>query len=221
MPAFGRLEAKDPRDEAYPMRLLMAPEPSPRNSRHWSFFWKPLDQGDEGTCVGHGMKHWMLSAPVVQTKPNLDPLATQIYDIATEHDEWQGNERNRQFGTSVRAGMKAVQLLGYVHTYYWATTLEETVNYLIDNGPVVIGVNWYTGMLSPDPTGLIRVAGGVEGGHCVCLLGANRKTRLVRGVNSWGNWGPQRGRFWLSFDDLARLIAEDGEICTAVEVRRV
>ena len=41
----------------------------------------------------------------------------------------------------------------------------------------------------------------------------------MRAVNSWGEGWGQRGRFWLTFGDLDKLIKADGEACVAIETK--
>ena len=49
-------------------------------------------------------------------------------------------------------------------------------------------------------------------GHAIVCNGVNTTTGLVRLKNSWGtSWG-REGHAYLSFADLERLIAEDGEV---------
>jgi hypothetical protein len=232
VPGLGRLHAPDPRDQRY----LLADEPLTdlvvrRASHLWAYFDLPLNQGNTGTCVGHGWKHFLISAPIIQSDVNAAPRAFDIYDYAIAHDEWTDNDNDtdRQYGTSVRAGAKALQAWGYLATYRWATSVDEMANWLAGldaegrfvGGPVVIGINFYESMFDLDAEGFMRITEGspLAGGHCMCLLGWNEKRGFVYGINSWGiDWG-RRGRFTMAAETLARLISEGGEVCTSAEVR--
>lgn len=226
---LGRLKAEDPRDRLF----LLSAEPRSqsvvaRRNQLWPYFDAPFDQGYEGTCVGHGWKSWCVCAPVIQSDVGEFPSPVQIYDMCMPIDEWTQNDQgDRQFGTSVRAGAKVMKALGFLEAYGWAWDLTTAINWLagIDaegrfvGGPVVIGVNWYGGMFDTNAEGFLTISGQVEGGHCVCLLGWNEKRGFAYGINSWGSsWG-NRGRFYMSGETLDRLIREDGEVCTALEVR--
>lgn len=190
------------------------------NYKYWAMFRKVLDQGQEGTCVGHAWRHWLTAAPVISHKHRDDPSAVQIYDIATNKDVWPGNEGDRQFGTSVRAGAEALIELGHIINYYWAWLIQDVNDYLLLNGAAVAGVNWYSSMFEPDKDGIVKVDGFIAGGHAVLLQGINVKTGFITFVNSWGtDWG-KNGRAKIAIEDFERLLNEDGEVCTALEVRK-
>lgn len=212
---LGRKFAPDPRDTNYPLKAVL-PKKATRTYRYW---WRdtkrtPLDQGNTGTCVGHGWAHFIVNGPV--TAQEADPFA--IYDHATTVDEWAGNEGDRSFGTSVRAGAKAVQALhpGRITEYRWAGSLGEIVTCLLEVGPVVVGTVWTESMSSPSPDGFIHPNGDVVGGHCYLLDGVSTGAKKLRILNSWGQWG-QRGGAWIEFEDMERLLSADGEACIAIE----
>lgn len=212
---LGRIQSIDERDRNYSIRTLMLPQVLP-DYKYWPMFRPVLDQGREGTCVGYAWKHWMNCAPTISLKHKIDPSAVALYDQATNLDEWQGNENDRYFGTSVRAGAKALEERGHVRAYYWATTINEVVDYVRQQGPVVLGTDWYEDMFSPDNKGVVRATGRIVGGHAYLLNGVNVKTGVASLINSWGKeWG-LKGRFKMSFETLDRLIAS-GEACTAME----
>ncbi len=83
-------------------------------------------------------------------------------------------------------------------------------------GPVVLGLNWYTGMMDATADGQIMKSGAVEGGHSICAFGVNVPQRRIKLINSWGkDWGDE-GRCWISYDDMEALLAEQGEACIPI-----
>lgn len=232
MPGFGRIHALDRRDHQFLLQPLTT-DVVRRASKLWAYFDKPMDQGNTGTCVGHGWKGWLATAPIIQSDVSEAPHPFDIYDAAIAIDEWPENDADifREFGTSVRAGAKVLRTMGYLAEFRWAFNVMDASNWLagIDasgqfvGGPLVIGVNWYESMFDTDTEGFLRIASGsrVAGGHCVCLTGWNEKRGFAYGLNSWGcSWG-HKGRFYMPGEVLQRLLVEDGEACSTAEVRRV
>jgi hypothetical protein len=219
---LGRRQAPDERDERFPVGLLLPIQASERRWRYWWTGGAWLDQGATGTCVGHAWGHYIEDGPVTH-RGTIDPYG--IYRDAVAVDEWPDNDHETtasegrlQFGTSVRAGAKVLQRRGLISQYRWAFDLPTVVDTLLELGPVVAGTWWYESMFRPAPDGRVTVSGGRAGGHAYLLNGVNVDRRLVRAKNSWGReWG-RDGSFWLTFDDLDRLIAEQGEACLALEV---
>ena len=176
------------------------------------------DQGDFPHCVAYAWLHWMEDGPVTHKprKPGsgfkFDPV--EVYIHAQYQDEWPGEDYE---GTSVRAGAKVLRQLSVIDSYHWAWDIEATIHALLNQGPVVVGTNWYDSMFSPNSKGLITVEGNIAGGHAYVLDGVNLDKGLVRFKNSWGrSWGHQ-GFGFIGLDDLERLILEDGEVCLALE----
>ena len=214
---LGRLVSFDEQDRDYPIRALFAGETVLPASRYWWNLGARLDQGNTGTCVGHGWVHYLENGPVTQPG-QLDPI--DFYRECTKVDEWPGNDDgDLQFGSSVRAGAKVAQAKGLITEYRWAFTFDEALVALMTVGPLVLGTDWYTGMFKADGAGFIKPTGQIEGGHCYVVDGANLKERKARILNSWGpSWGV-KGTAWITFDDLDYLIREQGECCMAKEVR--
>jgi Papain family cysteine protease len=175
------------------------------------------DQGQTPQCVAYAWTHWLEDGPVTHDRvPAPMILPSALYHDAQVLDEWPGEDYD---GTSVRAGAKALLKDGWISQYRWAATVEDIVQTLLSLGPVVMGTNWYDSMFDPDTDGFITVSGSIAGGHAWLLDGVNVTKGYVRAKNSWGRLWGDRGFFRLSIDDLARLLAEQGEACLAVEVR--
>ncbi len=211
--SFGRIEAPDSRDRAFMMSAVI-PEAPQRTSRYWnsSGWWG--NQGPHPYCVGFSWAHWVEDGPV--THKGMAPVVPpeEIYSEAQKIDEWPGEDYE---GTSVRAGAKYLQSKGTISEYRWAWDVQTIADAILTKGPVVVGTNWYYDMFEPDEKGIIKVGGQIVGGHAYLLNGVNTKKQLFRIKNSWGrNWG-KKGHAYISFDDMAQLIAAQGEACLAIE----
>jgi hypothetical protein len=180
-----------------------------------------LDQQQEGACVGHAWTHEAAAKPVPVTaypRPNFtaaDPqaFAFELYDWCRRNDEWDGEDYD---GTSVAAGAKGMTLAGGLLEYRWTHDADELAVAVSRKGPCVIGVDWYTKMMRPDAGGIIHAAGRVEGGHCILVNGYSVAARRFRLHNSWGpGWGA-KGEALLSHDDMALLMASNGEGCLPI-----
>lgn len=219
MPDYGlgrREFVYDPGDEKHLMRALVAeeaPRPVPYAYYHGSMF---LNQGGTSQCVEYSWHHYVQTGKIrPRVRHPYWPLG-EPYRQMQDVDEWEGNDYD---GTSVRAGAKIMQQMGYIGEYRWAWDLETVVDAVTRVGPVVMGTNWYRSMFVPDSQGVVQAAGPIDGGHAWLIDGASRKRGLARAKNSWGTeWG-KRGRFWIPFEVLERLIREDGEACLALEVQ--
>jgi len=227
MPGFGRRFARDDRDRNFLMRRMLA---DPRTlslpvRKTWGINSTALNQGNTGTCVGHAWRNFLRCAPIRTVKAS--PSAYDIYRKAVLKDPWSSNNDEANlpdgnsgldFGTTVRAGAEAVTDLGLLKSYVWAFSLQSAVEWVLTEGPVVLGTNWYSSF-RPDAEGIVRITANasVAGGHAYLLRGVDTKRALALCSNSWGdNWG-KSGEFYLTFQDLERLIHEDGEACSAVQ----
>jgi hypothetical protein len=229
---FDWTSRHDPRSLAYPIRTLL---PTRRPARR---LWAPgpvLDQGREGACVGFAWVNEATASPVrVDLTTAMLPghqgdatgtawprnpyaLAPAVYRAAQRIDEWEGESYE---GTSVLAGVKVMRSLGLVHEFRWAFGVDDVVATILGFGPVVLGIPWYESFYRA-PGGELAVLGEVVGGHAILANGFDparevngRPPRpMVHLQNSWGVRFGIDGGAWISVDDLAHVLRQDGEAC--------
>lgn len=212
---FGWKPHKDKRSRKFPIRELLG---APRKLRSYTWACDTfLDQGREGACVGFAWAHELAAKPFI-IKNVTNKTGHDIYKAAQKLDQWPGENYE---GTSVLAGAKAVKNLHAIEEYRWAFGLDDVLQTLAYYGPVVLGVNWFEGMYSPDTHGFIHVTGRKVGGHAILARGINVKEKYIRLHNSWGKkWGMD-GDCFLSFDDLGVLLKQRGEACIITKRKKV
>lgn len=215
-PRLDRIPQWDERNRDFPIRALIRPEMAPR-----SYTWASpivLDQGNEGACVGFAWAHELAARPVKVAAVSSD-FARRLYHEAQDNDEWPGHDYE---GSSTLGGAKAVSLRGYMQQYRWALDLNDLVMAVGHHGPVIVGINWYDSMFVPDAMGNIKISpnSSVAGGHDILINAVSIHLGKFGLVNSWGyGWG-LKGRCFLSWDDMNRLIfGENGDAC--VPIRRM
>lgn len=184
-----------------------------------SYTWrcsKVLDQGSQGSCVGHGFAHRLISRPVENLSVDHKYATEQIYYPAQKRDPWPGGSypgaKPFYEGTTVEAGAEVLLENRLIKGSYPANDLTEMILGIGYQGPAVIGVNWYEGMSNTDSDGFIHATGDLSGGHCVCLTGVQLKKKYFFGANSWGTGWGQKGFFKISFADMEKLIDKNGTI---------
>lgn len=227
-PRLGWVSQHDSRSLRFASAERIAPAPeTPRT-------WTPgavLDQGQEGSCVGHGWTGELLASPRphVATPDAGHRYAVSIYRDAQQIDEWVGEDYE---GTSVLAGAKVVTGRGFLGEYRWALSIEDVRNAVISEGPVVIGIPWYSQMYSTRASGLVEVGGDLVGGHCLLLHRYHPSMRIpgedwharfrVFGwVNSWGPGYGVKGKGLIRYEDLRDLLTGIGEACVPMDRKLV
>lgn len=203
---LGRDYVADKRDNKY----KLAYQSTPRFYRYWNTSWQG-DQGATPQCVGYSWAHWLNASPFRQfVKPD------GLYRLCQYVDEWEGNDYD---GTSVRAGAKVLQSLGFISEYRWTTDIQTLANAILTRGPVVVGTWWYSAMYQPDKDGWLTVSGSREGGHAYLVTGVNTRQHKFKIKNSWGEGWGRNGTAYVMFSDMQRLLSEHGECCLGIEQR--
>jgi hypothetical protein len=125
-------------------------------------------------------------------------------------------EPGAQNGSTLRSGAKVLAKRKRIGTYFFASSVDEALDYLARFGTVVFGTVWTEGMFKPSLFGkIIRPTGPVKGGHAWLAIGVDAKYVTIR--NSWGtDWG-KGGDARISVKDLEDIYMQGGEACAATE----
>lgn len=218
---LGRVVAIDFRDAKFPLKLDRDASSTGLNFKYYQTS-TALDQGDTPQCVAYTGEQLLLSAPV---KNLLYKTPLDLYNECQKNDEWSDQIHD---GSSTRGLFKALQLAGYITEYRWANSLADIIQYLLTQGPVCCGTNWYNSQFYPDKNGFVTVKGasGIAGGHEYLAKGVNTgklcpdgSRGAIRFMNSWGTEWADKGMFWMSFADVKRLFSEQGEAGVVSELK--
>lgn len=179
-----------------------------------------FDQGPTSMCVAYSGIAALVAAPNVNF-PNM--TFETLYNECRKNDRWPGENYD---GTSVHGLCIVLKKLGFITEYRWATKVEQLADYVLTKGPAVVGTTWTQDMFTPDKEGFIHVGGDVAGGHAYLIVGCDREKKCPNGkkgafrkLGSWGRGWADNGRAWIGFDDMAALIADDGEIAMFAEAK--
>ena len=190
------------------------------SSRYWSMVSPDfrMDQGAEGTCVGHGCTNVLLAGPT----PHL--YFPEFVDIENAHQysrrlylEASGDTSYQQ-GTYTRLALDVLRKWGRISAYYRLTSVDEIIDTVLHVGPVTFGTLWYYSMFrtyDQYENQYVRVStsSGIAGGHLYCLTGVNLAPKagppFLRMENSWGpGWG-HNGTARITIDDAHVLFDGD------------
>lgn len=180
-----------------------------------------LDQGDLGSCTGNAMCGAAGTSPLLEALPVPAPVLDEafavhfLYHMATEFDDVNGTYPPDDTGSSGLAVAKAAKQLGLISGYRHAFSAADALDALQD-GPIIIGIDWYEGFDSPDANGLVSISGSVRGGHEIVVDEFDAEHGVVGLTNSWGaGWGVN-GRFFMSVATFTKLLAADGDATVLV-----
>jgi hypothetical protein len=199
--------------------------PAPAGGIVWANAEPTLDQGSTGHCVGFGSAQWGNTDPVDDHYTNADGDA--IYYECKVID----GEPNAEDGSTVRSGVTALKNRGRLAAYAFTSSVETIKKFILANGPIIVGTDWYQSMFTPDANGYVSPSGVVAGGHCYIIDGflpASPSPQGPNGIvvkedtfvlrNSWGSSWAIDGQFYMTVADFATLLAGNGEAVAAVEL---
>lgn len=218
---LARLQQFDERSRKFPVRKAVGAKPL--RSYTWSCD-KWLDQGPDGACVGFSWTHELIARPAVVVGVAAAFAKEKVYWEAQKIDPWPGGSYPGASpvyeGTSVLAGAKVLQKLGFITEYRWAFSVQELALAVGYCGPVVLGIPWYEGMFNLYGCGHLHIGGSMAGGHAILCNGVNVKDKTFRLHNSWGKGWGNSGEALVSWDEMDRLLHEGGEACVPMGRRR-
>lgn len=220
---FGRLYAPDPRDRFFQLRAATLPALLTRQEVFWPT-GKVLDQGDYPHCVGYAVYQFLVSAPFMMRKGRVLPNPVEIYHGAQENDEWEGANYD---GTSGRGALKYLQKLGIIESYRMAPDGVIMKNYLLTEGGLMVGSEWYGEMSRPKiiegkdgRQAWLEPAGEYQGGHETFWYGYSKKRDAYRVMNSWSAMWGDNGRAWIDRRVAEHLVfGMNGDAYAATEIK--
>jgi hypothetical protein len=190
-----------------------------------------LDQGQLGSCTGNAGISCLGTEPFFSDLAGADGVhrafsrrarvgttysldeggAVRLYSDATRADDYPGQYPPTDTGsdglTIAKVLKSAGEIAGYQHTF----TLDDALKALTVT-PVICGITWYDFMFYPDPDGAVHPTGAVAGGHEICADQIDAERERVWFTNSWGPLWGVGGRFYLSFDNFGKLLADSGDV---------
>jgi hypothetical protein len=181
----------------------------------WEFTADALNQLDKPHCGGFTMAHYGICHPMPSIYTNDD--GHDFYKQCKITDLQPGMEN----GTSCRSMAVTGKRLGMWKTYAFATSVDEIYQWILTEGSVMMGTEWYEGMFLPDENNIIHCTGSIAGGHAWLALGVNLNTGFIDGLTSWGPDFGDNGHFKISLTEFSYLFARQGEAIAAVEVAKV
>lgn len=222
----GRHVNHDPRS----LRYLAAPagvQVTPKSVR-WERRIPILDQGQLGSCTANATVSVLGCAPYYDTLPpevqraladarTAEAFAVQLYRETTATDPFPGQWEPDDTGSDGLSVAKAAQARGLVSGYQHVTSLAAA-HVAIQAGPFITGTVWLAGMETPSREGIVTATGVEEGGHEYACTEYDATRDLWWFDNSWtDSWG-RAGRFAMSSQTFATLLAKDGDATPFVPI---
>lgn len=206
-PGLGRNINHDPR--SWNFQAVVSPVAfKPVLHKHYG---PVLDQGQLGSCTGNAAAQAMNTAPLHKPRTRLltEADAVSIYSAATLIDGSPGSYPPEDTGSDGLSVAKVLQKRGLITSYSHAFSPEQARGAL-QLAPFLFGTGWHESMFTPDAQGFVHPDGNAVGGHEILCIGDTGKALVF--LNSWGkSWG-KSGKFYLTYEDFAALMADQGDV---------
>lgn len=211
-PRLGRHIVHDPRSRRF---AVSAPREVAvkRSFRHRVFSPTPLPNQTIGNCTGVDQcVRADAQGNRIQGVILGMPDAVKLYERATQLDPFEGTYPPDDTGSSGLAAAKAATEAGIIERYEWVFGGADQVLATLRDRPVGVGTRWHRDMFTPEPnTFLVRPTGPIVGGHQWAVIGWNQRYQAFEGMCWWGDDFGSHGMFRIRKDDLATLLADDGD----------
>jgi len=221
-------------DRDYLMRVYLPVIKIPKAIDYTPKLSPVRDQGDEGTCVSFASASGMKEYQELIDYEKLVELSPRfVYSECKKIDGMPKEE-----GTTIRAAMQVLENKGVCQEKFWPylphqktkarkgaidnakkfrimtyariLDLNELRLSLASNGPCVIGVEVFGGMMNTK-TGIVPMPEKNEsslGGHAICPVGYDDKKKVIKFKNSWsGEWG-RKGYGFLPYAYVERYMID-------------
>jgi hypothetical protein len=226
----GMRNGRHVRHDPQSLRYLAAPAGAAvvPQSVTWDRHSPTLDQGQLGSCVANTGTEILSCNPFWSTLPTdlqrtlSDPRtaeawAVDLYRDVTRADPFPGAWEPDDTGSDGLSLAKVLKARGLIAGYTHATSLAAFLAAMA-RGPVAVGTVWLSGMNTPTREGIIRATGTVDGGHEWTCRQVDVDRELAWIDNHWtADWGVG-GRGAISFTDLEKLLAQDGDVTALVPI---
>lgn len=177
-----------------------------------------FNQGQVGSCTGNAGIGAISTAPFLNqdntTYSRDEAGALKLYSNAEQIDG-HGGYPPTDDGSSGLSIAKALTNAGLISGYQHVFTLNDALK----AGSLyafITGITWYSDMFTPDADGRVHPTGSVAGGHEIELSQIDVENGRVWFNNSWGtSWGI-KGRFYLTWADFEKLLAEQGDVIVLI-----
>lgn len=177
-----------------------------------------LDQGQIGACTGNAGIGSINTEPCgVSSFPVFsadEAGALKLYSEAEKLDGGAGYPPEDQ-GSSGLSIAKVLLKAGVISAYQHTFTLNDALKALMQY-PIITGTNWHEDMFTPDADGRVHPTGAIEGGHEYEAFKVDADLGHIWFYNSWGtDWGVN-GTFYMTWEDYANLLKENGDVTVLI-----
>jgi hypothetical protein len=183
-----------------------------------------INQGGEGTCVGHAATNVVLAGP--SEHDDYLPFATEesAHQFARKLYLEASGDATYQQGMHPRDACQKLLDWGLIDSYWKVLQVDDTTTALLTFGPVLIAIPWYVSMFDGNSGRgdkvlqtaygnywiKVNMDGDLAGYHCVALTGIDLAPDdgappFVRVQNSWGDGWGYNGTARLTLENLRRL----------------